>query len=81
MQHTADGLAADGLITFGDNPHHRRAKLMWLTPKGRTALAYVAVRHAEWANRIGSGQSAEALRAAVEVLRSLRDKLEHDRLR
>src|SRR5262250_455867 len=34
MQRLADELAADGLVTFVDNPRHRRSKLVRLTPKG-----------------------------------------------
>lgn len=80
VQQTADGLAEDGLIEYIENPHHRRAKLMVMTPKGRKALDYVVERHAEWANQIGGKQSLEALREAVTVLRQLRESLEQNKL-
>jgi DNA-binding MarR family transcriptional regulator len=75
---TADGLAEEGLIEYIDNPHHRRAKLMTLTPKGRRALDYVAARHAQWANRLGEAQALEAIQGAVQLLRDIRHNLEHD---
>jgi DNA-binding MarR family transcriptional regulator len=78
VQQTADGLAADGLIAWTENPHHRRAKLMSLTPAGRDALALVQRRHAEWANRIGGAQDVQALRTALGVLRHLRETLDPD---
>lgn len=78
VQQTADGLAADGLVVWTDNPHHRRAKLMSLTPAGRKALDLVQRRHAEWANRIGGTQPTEELRAALGVLRRLRATLDPD---
>lgn len=34
VQHTADQLAADGLMEYFDNPTHRRAKLVRITPNG-----------------------------------------------
>ncbi|HXV98188.1 MAG TPA: MarR family winged helix-turn-helix transcriptional regulator [Anaerolineae bacterium] len=80
VQQTADGLAEDGLIEYIENPHHRRAKLMVMTPKGRKALDYVVERHAEWANQIGEKQSLEALRDAVTVLQQLREILEQNKL-
>lgn len=78
VQQTADGLAADGLIAWSENPHHRRAKLMSLTPPGRAALEMVQRRHAEWANRVGGTQRVDALRAAAGVLRGLRETLDPD---
>ena len=34
MQRLADELAADGMVTFTENPKHRRSKLVALTAKG-----------------------------------------------
>lgn len=76
VQQTADGLAADGLIAYSENPHHRRAKLMTLTGKGRAALDYVQARHADWANQLGATHSLEELRTAVQVLRQIRESLD-----
>ncbi|MBV9786705.1 MAG: winged helix-turn-helix transcriptional regulator [Chloroflexi bacterium] len=76
VQQTADGLAADGLIVYSDNPHHRRAKLMTLTTKGREALDYVQERHAEWANQLGATHTLEDLQTAVQVLRQIRESLD-----
>lgn len=76
VQQTADGLAADQLIVYSDNPHHRRAKLMTLTPKGREALDYVQEHHAEWANQLGATHALEDLRTAVQVLRQIRESLD-----
>ena len=80
VQQTADSLAEDGLIEYSENPHHRRAKLMTMTPKGHKALDYVQQRHADWANQIGEKQSLEELRTAVTVLQQLRESLEQNRM-
>jgi DNA-binding MarR family transcriptional regulator len=76
VQQTADGLAADGLIEWADNPHHRRAKLMVITPRGREAMEYVAGRQVQWANGIAAAHAEDELRGALAVLRRLRQTLD-----
>ncbi|GAB3158594.1 MarR family transcriptional regulator [Micromonospora sonneratiae] len=76
VQQTADALARDGLITFEDNPRHRRAKLITLTARGRAALDYVEQRQAEWANRLADRVTLDELRAATRTLRGLARELE-----
>jgi DNA-binding MarR family transcriptional regulator len=76
VQQTADALAKDGFITYTENPHHRRAKLMTITPKGRKALDYVQQCQVDWANQISNNLSLEDLRTAVTVLQQLRENLE-----
>lgn len=75
VQQTADSLERDGLIEYIENPHHRRAKLLKMTPKGRKALDYVQEQQASWANEIGEKQSLSRLQTAVKALRSLRESL------
>lgn len=78
VQQTADALERDGLIEFRENPHHKRARLMCLTPKGRAALDYVQAQLAEWSERIGTGLDPEQLRAATELLHSISARVERD---
>jgi DNA-binding MarR family transcriptional regulator len=76
VQTAANGLAANGFVTFTDNPHHQRARLITLTPRGRQALDYVQARQAGWANAQGGGHALARLRAAVKVLRQARQRLD-----
>ncbi len=76
VQQTADSLAEEGLIEYAENPHHRRAKLMIMTAKGRAALDYVEQRHANWANQIGGAHTLADLRTALMVLHQVRASLE-----
>ncbi|MBF2028295.1 MAG: MarR family transcriptional regulator [Oscillatoriales cyanobacterium C42_A2020_001] len=76
IQQTADALASDGFITYTDNPHHRRAKLMTITSKGRKALDYIQQCQIDWANQVSETLSLEALETAVTVLQQLRERLE-----
>ncbi len=78
VQQNADSLASDGLIVYSDNPHHRRAKLMSITPQGRISLDEVQKRYAEWANRLTMHHDLDKLAAALAELRSIKHTLEQD---
>ena len=76
VQEIANGLEAEGFIEFGPNPQHRRAKLLVMTAKGDKAMDFVRRRHATWANGLGNGHPAEALKSVVTVLAEIRAALE-----
>ncbi|EMT50859.1 MULTISPECIES: MarR family winged helix-turn-helix transcriptional regulator [Brevibacillus] len=78
VQQTANSLEKEGLIEFLENPHHRRSKLMAMTPEGRKALDYTQEQHAVWANKIGEEHDLDCLRAAVDVLRQVSKSLSHE---
>lgn len=78
VQQTVNALVQDGFVQLTDNPHHRRAKLVSLTPKGQDALAFVARRQAAWANQLGAPLDLRRLQSAVQLLREVRQGLEHD---
>lgn len=78
VQQIADALGREGFIEYLENPHHRRAKLISMTAKGREALRLIEGRHAVWANRLGTGMNLRQLRAAVNGLREARQLLEKD---
>lgn len=76
VQQTADALEKDGFVEYLENPHHRRAKLVSITPKGTTSLEYIRVQQANWANGIGEQSRLKDLQAARSVLQALRAILE-----
>lgn len=76
VQQTTDALVRDGLVALVPNPAHRRARLMTLTPEGRTALRYVEAEQAGWANAIAERLPRTELTACLAVLRDLGDLLE-----
>ena len=78
VQRTADLLESQGLVEYGENPAHRRAKLVRLTPFGQETLAEISRRQVEWANRLARGLpvTEAQIREAVGVLRHLRAQLE-----
>lgn len=78
VQLTADALERDGYIEYVDNPHHRRAKLISITPAGTRALRAVEQRHALWANKLASRLQRANLQATLKGLVALREALEQD---
>jgi DNA-binding MarR family transcriptional regulator len=68
VQRVADALEQDGLVTFEDNPDHRRAKLLRLTRKGAKALAQIQTAQERWANELGKQIGVAKLDAANDVL-------------
>jgi DNA-binding MarR family transcriptional regulator len=76
VQRTVDILAAEGLITFADNPHHRRAKLIDFTPRGRTMMAEVNRIQIAWSNELARDLPAHALQDALQFLEAIRVRLE-----
>jgi len=78
VQRVANELAAQGFVTFADNPHHRRAKLVALSAKGRESLDIINRRQRDWADRLAAGLPAGTVEAASEVMATLRQRLEPD---
>ena len=71
VQRIADALEHDGLLTYEENPSHRRARLATLTPAGRTALAQIQAAQLAWANDLGGRVGAGDLDAAGAILARL----------
>jgi DNA-binding MarR family transcriptional regulator len=68
VQRIADALEADGLVAYADNPGHRRAKLVRLTPAGARALGRIQSAQQAWANELGAQIGAAELAKATEIL-------------
>jgi DNA-binding MarR family transcriptional regulator len=76
VQRLADALVREGMAAYQDNPAHRRAKLLRLTPPGRTALRTIQAAQAAWADALGAELGVAELRQASifldRVLEALR---------
>jgi len=68
VQRLADVLVRDGLAVYEDNPAHRRAKLLRLTPQGRSALRTIQAAQRVWADRLGAELGEAELQQASAVL-------------
>ncbi len=76
VQRTADRLHAEGIVTYTDNPAHRRAKLVALTAEGRAVLDWITRRQVAWVNGLAAGLSGGELRRSLGVVRAFREALE-----
>jgi DNA-binding MarR family transcriptional regulator len=75
MQRLADELAAEGLVTFIDNPKHRRSKLVQLTRKGDARYREMNARFLVIASTMGVALSEADIRKTTEIVRRLSDDL------
>jgi DNA-binding MarR family transcriptional regulator len=75
VQRIADALEHDGLVAYEDNPGHRRAKLVRLTPAGTAALTQIQAAQRAWADDLGGRIGAADLDDASAILARLLEAL------
>jgi DNA-binding MarR family transcriptional regulator len=68
VQRVADLVERDGLVSYDENPAHRRAQLVRLTPHGRSTLRRIRAAQREWANALGDRIGTRDLRTANRIL-------------
>jgi DNA-binding MarR family transcriptional regulator len=68
VQRLADLLVRGGLAAYEDNPAHRRAKLLRITPQGRATLRAIQTDQAAWADALGTRIGEAELRQASILL-------------
>src|SRR5918992_1851082 len=71
VQRVADLLVHDGLATYVENPEHRRAKLLRLSPHGLRTLRTIPEAQRTWADELGARMGEADLRRAANVLERL----------
>ncbi|CAB1058286.1 Transcriptional regulator, MarR family [Olavius sp. associated proteobacterium Delta 1] len=75
VRRTANVLREKGFVEFQENPNHRRAKLVVLTKQGRNVLDQATKIQIDWSNRIVQDLSASELNAAMQIIRTLSERL------
>jgi DNA-binding MarR family transcriptional regulator len=68
VQRVADLLVKEGFAAYEENPGHRRAQLLRLTPRGRAALRAIQAAQRSWADALGAELGEADLRRASVVL-------------
>lgn len=71
VQRIVDLLAEQGLVAFQANPHHRRAKLVVLTPAGSDALTGAEQSVAPLDQALVARIGVERIRDATETLHAM----------
>jgi DNA-binding MarR family transcriptional regulator len=76
VQRIVSELAEEGYVRFDDNPHHKRARLVRLTAKGRAAYEAAERLQKPWANELAKGLDAKSIGGASAIIETLRMRLE-----
>jgi DNA-binding MarR family transcriptional regulator len=76
VQRIADLLEEEGLVAYEENPTHRRAKLMRLTPAGRAALRRIQAAQLAWADELGAEVGEAELQTANRTLERVIEALD-----
>jgi DNA-binding MarR family transcriptional regulator len=76
VQRIADVLAAEGLVSYQDNPTDRRARFLGLTPDGAAVLAEIYQRQVEWSLRLMEQLSPRQLVQIANGLEGIAQVLE-----
>ena len=76
VQRIINDLKKDELVSFEPNPHHKRAQLVVLTPKGQQTYEAAINLYSPLVEALAEDFSAEDIGAAQRVLSALRTKLE-----
>ena len=79
VQRLADVLEKEGLIAYGDNPRHRRAKLVALTDEGAARLSEIEARQAKWADALGANFTAPEMERAQKLMANVIAALTRDK--
>jgi DNA-binding MarR family transcriptional regulator len=76
VQRIVNELAEESLVEFQENPHHRRAKLVLLTKKGRDVYLAANLVETPWMNSLSKDIDPESIIAARSVIAKLRSRLD-----
>ena len=73
VQRVADVLVEERYCRYDENPGHRRAQLLRITPRGRRALRTIQAAQRAWADALGEEiGEADLRRANVLLTRAIR---------
>lgn len=78
VQRLVGEMSTDGLLVLAPNPHHRRAQLVLFTERGKAAWDGSMSRWGPRAMVLGKELPPESIEAAIELLRSVRLRIEKD---
>jgi DNA-binding MarR family transcriptional regulator len=75
VQRVSDDLVREGWAAYQENPGHRRAQLLRLTPRGRRAIGRIKAAQRPWADAVGAEIGEADLRRAADVLGRVLDSV------
>ena len=76
VQRLSDAMVNEGILAYEDNPQHKKAKLVAMTPKGEDVFLALERKQIQWANKNSTEISAHEMEVALGVLKKMVQKLE-----
>ncbi|MGJ4857817.1 MarR family winged helix-turn-helix transcriptional regulator [Labrys sp. La1] len=76
VQRIVNELAEEDLLAFRDNPHHRRARLVVMTARGKAVYEAANRLQKPWVDALSRGLAAEDVTACLRLIETLRVRLE-----
>ena len=76
VQRLSDAMVKAGILAYKDNPHHKKAKLVAMTSKGKDVFLALDRKQIPWANQNSAKMSAQDMEVALDVLKKIAQKLE-----
>ncbi|ACF15046.1 transcriptional regulator, MarR family [Chloroherpeton thalassium ATCC 35110] len=77
VQRIADEMADAGIVTYRNNPNHKRAKFMVLTDKGNEVYKKLIKIQYPWAEEKAEGIELKEMQMTLRVLKMLTQKFEN----
>jgi DNA-binding MarR family transcriptional regulator len=78
VQRIINDLRGEGLVTFSANPHHIRAQLVVLTPKGKQIYDAATQLQTPWVNGLSQDLSLKDIQTFRRVVMALRGRLKSE---
>lgn len=75
VQRVVNAMVDEGMLSFRDNPHHQRARLVEMTGKGRAAFEAALELQVPWVKALSEGISTQRLLDTREVLMTIGRRL------
>ena len=78
IQRIVNELNKEGIVEFQTNPHHKRAHLVLLTPKGQKLFEEAIVLQVPWVNKLSRGLTQKDIATTRKVIDQLKLRLEKE---
>jgi DNA-binding MarR family transcriptional regulator len=76
VQRIADAMHKDGFLDYRENPHHKRAKFVVMTDKGKKTYTLLELKQIPWANSSSEAISARDMQITLSVLSRMDEALD-----
>jgi DNA-binding MarR family transcriptional regulator len=78
IQRIINELKEEGIVEFQPNPHHKRAHLVVLTPRGQKLFEDAIALQIPWVNALSRGLVAKDITTASKLIDQLKIRLEEE---